>query len=195
MLLKACLNLSLEKINLKVNKFAKLCPIPQLSGQKARFYSIQIEGKETHEAEDFFERHEGQEHLQEPLNEIWDWIGGIAHDIGALDIMFRHEGKASALPPDNSIRKRWRNRVQVRYQESNRLRLYLIRLNEHVVILLNGGEKTDRDPRKCPNVKQYFIQAQAIAKALDEALDIGDITYNPTKTDIIIQPEFEIQIP
>lgn len=109
--------------------------------------------------------------------------------------MFRHEGKASALPPDNAIRKRWHNRVEVQYQESNSLRLYLIRLNEHIVVLLNGGEKTDRDPKKCPNVKRYFSQAQVVADALDEALNTGNITYNQAKTDIYIQPDFEIQMP
>lgn len=158
----------------------------------ARFYSVQIEGHQTDEVEDFFLRHEQIPRLSEELDEILAWIDGIARSTGALEILFRAERKASALPPDNHQRKRLRSRFQIQYQEANRLRLYLIRLNERVVILLNGGEKTDRDPEKCPNVRHHFRQAQRIAEALDDAISNGDIRYNPTKTDIIVPPNFEL---
>jgi len=177
-----------------VNKFAKLCPVPQLSGEMARYYSIHFEEKETDEIQDFFLRHETQVHVQDELDEVLAWIDGIAHQTGAVEELFRDERKVAALPPENPVRARNRRRFRIQYQEINRLRLYLIRFNECVVVLLNGGLKTHRDPEQCPNVRRYFRQAQYIAEALDEALDNGDIRYNPNRTDIIIQPDFEIQI-
>ena len=177
-----------------MNKFAKLCPIPQLSGKMARYYSIHFEGKKTPEVEDFLLRHETLTYVQEELDEVLAWIDGIAHDTGALENLFRQERKAAALPPENRERARNRQRFEIQYQESNRLRLYLVRFNEYVVILLNGGIKSSRDPEDCPNVRPYFRQAQIIAASLDDALDNGDIRYNKDKTDIIIHPDFEIQI-
>jgi hypothetical protein len=177
-----------------VNKFANICAVPQLSGSKTRFYSIHFEGKDTDETEDFFLRHEEAAHLTEEMDEILAWIDGIANDTGALENLFRQERKASALPPENPVRRRQKKRFHIQFQEVNRLRLYLIRLNDAVVILLNGGEKTTRNPEDCPNVRHYFRQAQLIADAIDEALDNKDIIYNERKNDIIIQPEFEIQI-
>lgn len=178
-----------------MNNYAKLCHVPQLSGSKVRYYSVHFEGKEKNEIEDFLLRHEQQADLQEAFDEILAWIDGIAHITSALEHLFRHERKAAALPPDNRVRKRNRERFSIQYQEINRLRLYLIRLNDHVVILLNGGEKTHDNPEQCPKVKRYFREAQQIADALDDALQSGDIKYNPNKTNIHFSPEFEISFP
>lgn len=144
--------------------------------------------------EDFLLRHVEQEHLAVALEEILSWLDGIAFQIGALEHLFRHERKAAALPPGNKIRARQGNRLKIDYQETNRLRLYLIRLNDHVVILLNGGEKSHNDPEKCPNVRRYFKEAQQIADAIDEALFNGDIQYTPPKTKLLFSTDFEISI-
>ena len=53
------------------------------------------------------------------------------------------------------------------------LRWYCYRLNQNVVIRFNGGRKTHQDPEKCDNVRDYFLQAIAISKALDEAFQYG----------------------
>jgi len=177
-----------------VNKYAQLCRVSQLSGPKVRYYSVHFEEKKTDEIEDFMLRHESEAHLQEAFDEILAWIEGIAQITGALEHFFRQERKAAALPPDNGIRKHQRSRFSFQYQEVNRLRLYLIRLNENVVILLNGGEKTNRDPEKCPNVRRYFKEAQQIAEALDEAMQHGDLQYNTTRTDILFSSDFEFSI-
>lgn len=176
-----------------MNIFAKICEVSQLSGSKTRYYSIHFEDKQVDEVDDFFQRHENEESLEDELNELFNWIDGIAHQTGALEIFFRHERKAVALPPDNHVRVRNRKRFHIQYQEINRLRLYLIRLNDAVVILLNGGVKTNNDPEHCPNVRRYFRQAQIVADAIDEALQTGDIRYNPDKTSLIIHSDFEIQ--
>jgi hypothetical protein len=177
-----------------VNKYAKLCRVTQLSGPKVRYYSIQFEGNTTDEIEDFMLRHESKIHLQEELDEIIDWLDGIAHLTGALETLFRHERKASALPPENNIRNHRRKQFSIQYQEVNHLRLYLIRLNENVVILLNGGEKTTRDPERCPNVRRYFKEAQKIAEALEEAIKTSEIKYVKNHTDLLFSSDFEICI-
>lgn len=177
-----------------MNKFAKICSIPQLSGKMTRYYSVHFEGKDVDEVRDFFLRHESMAQVQDELDEILAWIDGIAHQTGALEEFFRDERKVAALPPENPARKRNYRRFRIQYQETNRLRLYLVRFNGCVVVLLNGGLKTHRDPEQCPNVRRYFREAQSIADALDDALDNGDIRYNANKTDIIIASDFEIQI-
>jgi hypothetical protein len=119
----------------------------------------------------------------------------MAQYTGAKAEFFRNERQALALPPSNDHRKRLGRHLNITYRDQNRLRLYLIRLNEHVVILLNGGEKTSRLPKDCPNVRVHFLRAQQIAMAIDDALNSGFIKYTKDKTDILFDHDFEFPLP
>lgn len=201
-----------------MNTYAKLCALPELSGPKVRYYSVHFDGNDKNEFEDFMLRHENNAQLSEHLDEMLAWVDDIAHNTGAIANFFRPEGRSSALPPKGLKRKKKEERlsmakepiaeegsgadeknaegkkVSVNYEESNCLRLYLIRLNKNVVILLNGGQKTKNKAQQCPKVRPHFNKAQDIAKALDEALKSKDIKYNNSQTDITYSPDFEFTI-
>jgi hypothetical protein len=177
-----------------VNTFASLVLLDDLSGPYVRFYSIQIEGKDRPEAIDFLERHKKDKGLTKKLQNLLLWLERIAVDYGALPDLFREEDKALALPPSPKGLKKLRGRYFETYIESNNLRLYVIRMNEHVVILLNGGVKTTEKAKDCPIVSPFFRQAQKIGDAIDEAQASREIIYNADKTDIIFDPTFELSI-
>ncbi len=182
-----------------MNTFARLIPVEPLSGPKVRYYTIELQHGEaewsTPESDDFFNRHEDIDRLADMVDEMFVWLDEMAHYTGAKLEFFRNERNALALPPENAKRKYLGRHLNVAYQEYNTLRLYLIRLNGNVVILLNGGEKTSRIPEDCPNVRAHFLRAQRIAMAIDDAMVAGDIQYNKDQTDIIFDQDFEISIP
>ncbi|MCB9315548.1 MAG: hypothetical protein H6569_05385 [Lewinellaceae bacterium] len=172
--------------------------MPDLSGPQVLYYTVQLQQGEAEwrapEAQDFFERHVEIDHLTDMLDEIFVWLDEMAQVSGARTEFFRDESAALALPPEQPERRRLGRRLNVAYQDVNNLRLYLIRLNKNVVILLNGGEKTTRNALDCPNIRPYFVAAQKIAKALDKAMNDGDIQYNHAQTDIEFDQDLEIPV-
>jgi hypothetical protein len=181
-----------------MNTFARLLSVESLSGPKVRYYTLALQDSDDSwarpESESFFLRHESIDRLADMLDEIFTWLEEMANVTGARPEFFRNERYAHALPPEQQQRARFGKRLEVAYKEQNNLRLYVIRLNSHVVILLNGGEKTARNPEDCPSVRAHFLKAQRIAKAIDEALDTGDIRYNKGQTDIVFDQDFELTI-
>ncbi|MBK8042869.1 MAG: hypothetical protein IPK21_09490 [Haliscomenobacter sp.] len=182
-----------------MNIFVRLVALDDLSGPKVRYYSVQLQRGEEDwgipEVQDFFERHEKEVHLGESLEEILAWLDAIAWTTGANLEFFRDERSVWALPPERGPRNRLGRKLELEFQESNSLRLYLIRLNESIVILLNGGEKTTRQAQECPNVKPYFIEAQKIAKAIDQALIDREIAFDEMQTDLTFDQNLEIPLP
>jgi hypothetical protein len=82
---------------------------------------------------------------------------------GAEDCLFRFEDAAHALPSNRGDAKRI---LGIEVIEDSGLRLYCIRLTNRIVILLNGGVKTHDQALACPNVKEHFRFAQAVAKSI-----------------------------
>mgnify|MGYP001573498695 CR=1 FL=1 len=167
-----------------MNTFANLLEVKELSGRKTRFYTIQFEDKPDTEFEDFLHRHENQEGLKEQLDELLVWLDEIAARRGALHWLFRHENKAHALPP----------KLRLQHLDVKYLRLYCLRLNDNVVILFNGGVKTTDKAKNCPNVRTDFNQANRLADAIYQILQSGDIGWNYTKTQLVIAPNFELEL-
>jgi hypothetical protein len=67
-------------------------------------------------------------------------------------------------------------------------------LNEHVVILFNGGIKTTQNAKDCPSVGPYIKQANAIARKIDELIKSGEIQWNKNFTDILFDHKLEIEV-
>ena len=101
---------------------------------------------------------------------VIDAIGNFYR--GAEPILFRHERKANAFPPQ---RKYAKNILDIEIVLHSELRLYCIRLSNEVVVLLNGGVKTKDDPEECPNVSYHFKFAQTITKIINELITRRDI--------------------
>ena len=165
-----------------MNTFVCLSELTELSGRKTRFYTVQFEQKVHTEFEDFLLRHEGREDLEEQLEELIAWLDEIAERRGALNWLFRHENKAHALPP----------KQRLEHLEVNNLRLYCLRLSDHIVILFNGGVKTADVAQNCPDVKPHFVQANRLASAIDESLQSGELRMIDKGTRLAYPQNFEL---
>lgn len=69
------------------------------------------------------------------------------------------------------------------------IRLYVIKMSENVLILLNGGLKTEIDPKRCLNVQAHFNFAVSLAKAIDKERDSLIVQNNQ-----LISPDGTINI-
>ncbi len=124
---------------------------------------------ELSETEKFYEIYDNEAH---PYFSEFDIIGKVVDAMGysengAEAHFFRFEDAASALPPGKKVAERL---LETEIATDSQLRLYAIRLRNEVVVLLNGGVKTEIEALNCPNVRVHFRFAQAIAKAIDELI-------------------------
>ncbi|HEY6083442.1 MAG TPA: hypothetical protein VIU45_08295 [Chitinophagaceae bacterium] len=158
----------------------KFDKIEDISDGIVKFYSVRLRDNmltefEIFDAKDFPNHIEELEIMYATINEM--------KIRGAKPYYFKPEGPANALP-------KVKQKIIVANQKDFGLRLYCIRLTDEVVVLLNGGIKTQRDPKNCPNVKPYFEMAIKIAKVLDKALVDKEINYQ----EIDCLDHFEIEI-
>ena len=141
--------------------------IEDLSKENVEFYSIKL-GEDILFEFEKFEENDFPKHLEE-LQIIYNVIDQMRYR-GAKSYFVKPEGPANALP-----------RVTQEIIEANKedlgLRLYCIRLTDNVVVLLNGGIKTNIAPTDCPNVKEHFKNAVKIARKLDKDLLNKEINF------------------
>ncbi|MDX2429407.1 MAG: hypothetical protein QNK35_00650 [Bacteroides sp.] len=158
--------------------------------RKVKYYSILIEGSEKTEFEDFLSRMEEESKYEEDVVNLFTWLKLIGEHEGAKQKFFRPEGTISdamALPPRASIMKS--NVLLV-----NSLRLYCQRLNEHVVILFNGGIKTAAKAQDCPNVSAHFKQANRVAKQINDLFIEKEIIWNDSYSDIHFNKDLTMEL-
>lgn len=142
--------------------------VEDLSSARVDIYTVQIGENQLFEYEEFYNK-EFPDHVEERF-----FIEAALEEIrirGALRHYFRFEENAVAMP----------NRVPEELIALNKndqgIRLYGIRLSDHVLILLNGDIKTTQNPRDCPHVRRYFLFANRLAVVLtkyilEERIDI-----------------------
>ncbi|MCC7026439.1 MAG: hypothetical protein IT265_05760 [Saprospiraceae bacterium] len=126
------------------------------SFKEVSFYTIMMEGDDKSLGSQFIDSNRTHKHI----NILRAWIQNIGNKRGAKSYLFRPEGKADALPPP----------IEVTQRECS-LRWYCLRMNENVIILFNGGEKTKgiRLAQDCPNVRPHFELANKLSEAIWEA--------------------------
>jgi hypothetical protein len=61
------------------------------------------------------------------------------------------------------------------------------------VFLFNGGEKTKNKAQDCPNVRQYFEQANFLSSLLWQAYDNKEITFDEND-ELIIPENYKLQL-
>lgn len=149
----------------------KITEIKQFKFSKTHFYSIKFLDRGKSEFKDFYERMQQNDVDYKEVLEIINWFSDWANYEGALEDFFREEREADRLfqPMEFTIKD------DDQIEPNLGLRCYCYRLNQNVVILFNGGRKTQQDPEKCDNVRDYFLQAIAISKVLDEAFHYGNL--------------------
>lgn len=139
--------------------------------KRVTYYSIKQDDDDDSETDKFFNKLENIVEISEELDNIVHWIKSIGNMRGAQIKHFRPENLAVALPPPRNVKG----------TVANNIRLYCHWVNEGVVILFNGGVKTNIDPVLCKNVKPHFLNAQKHIKQLKE---IGIDTTNRKITNI-----------
>ena len=124
------------------------------------FYTVRLDDNRLTEFELFIEK-DFPDHLEE-IRILYAAIRRIQWR-GAHPSLFKFEENADALPkvPDE---------VKILNEDDWGVRLYCIRVNEGLVILLNGDIKTEEDPNKCPNVKHHFNRARKIGTVLNREI-------------------------
>lgn len=172
------------KFNPKVNIFATIKE--EIRFNRVTYYSICLEGQEDSLFMQFVDNHDEKKY-EEPLFEIQKWIRKIGDEIGAQESYFRKEsfrgGDTSAFPPP------------ARYLEVEcNLRLYCMRINDNIVILFNGAEKTAATAQKCEKVYPHFLQANKLSKAIYTAIIDKDIEIDEEDGCLIYDESLEIEI-
>jgi hypothetical protein len=151
------------------------------------YYTIQIEEEEENLFLQFVNAVKDDEDAQEELAILRKWISKIGDEIGARKNYFRGEGYgkggASALPPP------------ARYLNLDcSLRLYCMHINEHIVILFGGAQKTAQRAQDCPQVRPHFLLANKLSAAIDEAIRFREIWLSEDDRQLLFDEDFELEI-
>jgi hypothetical protein len=124
------------------------------------WYTLTYEETGIKSLNDFFTRMSelgdkiGNEKIKQDLQDLANWMKNIGDSIyGVNKSILREERRCYALP-----------HKQVK---GLGLRLYCYWVSEQIIILFNGGIKTENNPEHCPNIRQHFYQAQSWSKQLE----------------------------
>lgn len=140
--------------------------LDELVTSKVTWYSVRFVDKEITEFESFVLKHAQDIRIKDEWADLMLWITErLGRRSGAQKRFFRHEGKADALPPSAQY-------LDIDYERN--IRLYCLRISDHVVVLFNGGIKTAQKAQDCPTVKPHFNNAQRLAAAITKAMSGRD---------------------
>ncbi len=159
--------------------------------RKVTFYTVRFEKDyemdDMSETDKFFHKFENDATLTYELDKMITFLKKMGENFGANRALFRHERRADALPPKRKMMEQYQL-LDFFEVDEYKLRLYCMRLSDSVVVLFNGGLKTNDDPEKCVNVSRYFKDAQIFAKKIDEKLNDKD--FRLSKGSLVGNNEF-----
>ena len=131
--------------------------------EKAGLFTICFEGESYTEFQKFIIKGNENATLQPDLQEVLRIIQRMMQEIGFLERMFRPEGKM-------------RDRVAALPLETNKLRLYCLRLSDSVLIVGNGGHKSTRTYNEDVELSGYVLTLQKLDELLKSAERKGTIS-------------------
>jgi hypothetical protein len=163
---------------------ASILKIKPLCTYRVNFFTIQFEGRQMSEFEDFHERLSKKAENEEELNKIFAIIDEVSKR-GANKIYFnREEDNAYALPPLHDY---------IISTDDFGIRLFCVILNPRIVFLLNGDrKKTQKALQPGSGVAKYFRQANSLFNQImkDKQDNLigwnGDGTYLDYEDDYLI---------
>ena len=154
------------KVYLCINKFEIIMANATIQSvmqtDKAGLFTICFEGESYNEFQMFIIKGRDNATLQPDLQEILRIIQRMMQEVGFLERMFRPEGKM-------------RDRVAALPLETNKLRLYCLRLSDSVLIVGNGGQKRTRTYNEDEELSGYVISLQKLDELLKTAERKGSI--------------------
>ncbi|MCA2721215.1 MAG: hypothetical protein IM574_14440 [Cytophagales bacterium] len=142
----------------------RLKVVPYKALEKATFYTLQLEGSPTCETDEFISKFINDLLYQKDLSTIVYWLNKMGEEMGTLERYFRPEKGAKAIPITSS-----------------RLRLYVIRLSDQMIILGNGGIKTSQKVQDSPDAFPHFDTIVTIEKIIRKRRSEGQITITGRK--------------
>lgn len=153
---------------------------------RVSYITVKIHGKALNEYEDFYTRMSIDQKDLRQHNEIKRYIERIGKIYGAQDQFFKREGMAERLPPPTH-----------RFIDSDGetdfgLRLYCVRLNDELVVLLNGDRKTAQRVRDCLRCKPHYDLANKVSDAIYYAKRNGLIEIEGR--DILMDEGFSLEL-
>lgn len=160
------------------------------------YYTVRLEvggvKADKSEFEKWIAKHSEDEYIADEYHDIMALLERMGRKLTAKLRYFRNERNADALPPNWLKLTREEKEAHIPY--SKNLRLYCIRITERIVILFNGAVKSDgaRTAEECQNVRRFFRQANAFAKAIDTALTHNDLQISDSG--LIYDDRFELEI-
>ena len=134
---------------------------------KAGLFTISFDGESYTEFQKFIIKGEADATLQPDLQEILRIINRMVSEIGFLERMFRPEGKM-------------RDRVAALPVETNKLRLYCLRLSDGVLLIGNGGQKRTRTYDESDELSGYVLTLQKLDELLRVAERKGTVSIEET---------------
>ncbi len=142
------------------------------NSEKCTMYTIHFLSEDDTELEKFISRFKNDSHYNSDFQSILAFMERILAN-GALERYFRREGKMSdsvvALPVLKSS-----------------LRLYCLRLSDHILVVGNGGIKKSRTYEESDELQGYVMTLQKFEQLLKKEAENGkvEITETEIKTDI-----------
>lgn len=139
------------------------------------FYTVKKENGNKSETDKFVSNFDNNEEFQSDYDEIVGLLKIMGNEECATEMFFsRHEDEANALPP-KIVRE-----LKLNYQ-SNQLRLYCVRINDHIVVLFNGGVKTSQTAQDSPDILPKFRDAKHFARRIWEEINEGMIIVEESR--------------
>lgn len=145
------------------------------NSEKCTMYTIHFLSEEETELENFISRFKDNAKYNADFQSILVFMERIMAN-GALERYFRREGKIKdsvvALPVLKS-----------------KLRLYCLRLSDHILVVGNGGVKDTRTYEENDELQGYVMTLQKFEKLLQQEADKGnvDITETEIRTDLTFE--------
>ena len=130
------------------------------------FYTVQYDGDDTSETDKFILHLENSEH-DDALGELLTYILEVLGDIhGAQPCFFnRYEHEVVGLPHKGELAIK-----DIKYHLPHfPLRLYALRVNDHIVILFGGGVK-DGPTNQSSSLHLQWVEACSMAKKIWDEL-------------------------
>lgn len=141
-------------------KTAKLKTIEQ--SDNVSLYSICFNNNKESEFEKFIKRFKDEATLNKDFQKIFRALNRVIAR-GALERDFRYEGKMN-------------DRVAALSVDSQKLRLYCLRISDQILIAGNGGIKNTRTYQESEELNGYVLDLQKFDNLLAEAIDNEIIT-------------------
>lgn len=154
-------------------------------GRKCTFYTVHLEAASKSETDKFFDKYGAIPEFKRATQELLSFVlYSIGQDHGAIDLLFnRYENEVVGLPNKGKVTV---GEITFLYPDFP-LRLYALRIRNQkdLVVLFNGGVKSNRTNQDSRDISLKWQEACLFAKRIEEALRNKEIIIDATNRKIL----------